>query len=256
MTWGHERLWLWTHTRDKHAGLVSEVDLAVKGLDVWKSFASGFRGALGLCQALERLQDVDYLWIYRFEPKREREEQEYRNRDDALGLGSATILSLRSFGELVPLLDLLQRSDVFFVAAHNLMVASENHGFCQECALRPPEHRVHDDHEPAMWERALVRPKLEAAIVQATRAVEALIGKSGDRKTYIKLDRVKRRWTEAIDLDPEDEFAFAGTSYLDYYYRLFEIRGTAAHSLGRLPFELDCEMTIGAQSFAWLILNS
>ncbi|WP_158294574.1 hypothetical protein, partial [Halomonas urmiana] len=80
------------------------------------------------------------------------------------------------------------------------------------------------------------------------------LGKPGNRDSHQKLSRVKKRWNGAVDLNPDDSFAAAGKSYLDYYYELFQLRGQSAHSFGSIPFELTRQLTIEAQSFAWEVL--
>lgn len=83
-----------------------------------------------------------------------------------------------------------------------------------------------------------------------------MLGKPGNRDSDAKLQRVLTRWSDAINVDPYEGFAPSGESYLDYYYRLFQLRGQSAHSLGNIPFELSRQLTIEAQSFAWEVLLS
>jgi len=144
--------------------------------------------------------------------------------------------------------------DKFFVACQNIIAAKKNHEFCQICALTPEHLRKHNHFEPEIWEKASLVPKLEAAIVQATRSVEAILGKPGNRETASKLARTKKRWLVNIDLNPDDKYELAGKSYLDYYYDLFSLRGFAAHSFGELSFNMKRIETIEAQSFAWIII--
>lgn len=254
LTWGHEKLYLWTHTKNKRTGLISEVDSSVKDSNVWRSFGSAFRLAMGLDSVLESIPEMSYRWIYRFDSGLDHNAQEFFDRSEIAFMGPSFIIRIRRMLELTGILELLHRSEPFFVAAQNVLVAAENHEFCQECALRPPEHRTHQEHEPDRWAQTIVLPKMEAAIVQATRAVEALLGKPGNRDSHQKLSRVKNRWNGAVDLNPDDSFAAAGKSYLDYYYELFQLRGQSAHSFGSIPFELTRQLTIEAQSFAWEVL--
>ncbi|TLF45435.1 hypothetical protein FEI13_18265 [Halomonas urmiana] len=176
LTWGHEKLYLWTHTTNKNTGLIAEVDLSVKDSNVWRSFGSAFRLAMGLASVLESIPEMSYRWIYRFDPGLDHNAQEFFDRSEFAFMGPSFIIRIRRVLELAGILELLHRSEPFFVAAQNVLVAAENHEFCQECALRPPEHRTHQEHEPDRWAQTIVLPKMEAAIVQATRSVEALLG--------------------------------------------------------------------------------
>lgn len=254
LTWGHETLYLWTHTTNTNTGLIAEVDSSVKDSNIWRAFGSALRLAMGLASVLESIPEIKYRWIYRFDPGLDHDAQEYLDRSEFSFMGSSSIVRIRRVIELAGILELLHRSEPFFVAAQNVLVAAENHEFCQECALRPPEHRTHQDHEPDRWAQTIVLPKMEAAIVQATRAAEALLGKPGNRDSHQKLSRMKARWNGAVDLNPDDSFAAAGKSYFDYYYELFHLRAQSAHSFGSIPFELTRQLTIEAQSFAWEVL--
>jgi hypothetical protein len=110
------------------------------------------------------------------------------------------------------------------------------------------------DREPEIWERINLLPKMEAAIVQATRSVEVILGKPGKRDTPGKLIRAKERWADNILINPDEEYKLTGQSYIDYYYDLFERRNKSAHSYGELSFHMQRQETIEAQSFAWIIL--
>ena len=90
--------------------------------------------------------------------------------------------------------------------------------------------------------------------MQATKAIETLLGKPGERGTALKLERVKARWRHSIDLDPTSVFGLAGQTYIDYYYALFGLRGKAAHGLGMLSLRLSRVAAVQAQAFAWTIL--
>ena len=115
---------------------------------------------------------------------------------------------------------------------------------------------MHPNHELPHWRFANSIPKMEVAIVQATRAVEAVLGKPGKRDTPSKYMRAIERWNDSIAINPEENYELANKKYIDYYYDLFGIRGDAAHSLGSFPYEISRKLTIEAQSFSWEIMRS
>ena len=99
-------------------------------------------------------------------------------------------------------------------------------------------------------------PALENGILQATRCVEALLGKPGSRETPQKLARTKQRWRDSVTLDPDGEFSLVQKSFLEYYYDLFQTRGFAAHSYGHLPPDLTRAQAVAAQTFAHEVVRS
>ena len=254
-TFGLERIAVWTPQRDEYSVLVAEPDLKVKSLPLWKTLRSAIRASQALLSSLETIVDPEYQWIYRFNPKLPPPDQEWLEADGAaLDIASGLVLRIRDIAKAAPILELLHRDDRFYTAVQNVVAAAENHSFCQVCAFQPLERRTHHDHEPPIWDFASAFPRMEIAIVQSARAVEAILGKPGNRSDGAKLARVHSRWKQAIDLDPTESFSLVGRSYLDFYYALFEARGAAAHSLGALPFSVSRELTIQAQSFAWQIV--
>lgn len=253
---GSERIHVWTPGRDEYSVLVSEVDPSVKSV-TWKTFKSALRISAALTSSFESLLELEYRWIYRFDPKTSRAEQEWLDPDgEPLMLQQGEVRSIRYLHDSATIFELLRRDDRFYTAAQNMLTAVDNHWFCQTCALQSPDRRRHANHEPPIWEFVSAIPRMEVAIVQVTRAVEAILGKPGNREDPKKLARVKARWRSAIALDPDERFDNAGTTHLNYYYELFETRGRAAHSLGNLPFSVSRELTILAQSFAWQVLLS
>lgn len=254
LTWGHETLHLWTHTQNSYTGLVAEVDESVNSVDIWRTFGEALKLAIALNRCLESFPQMCYQWIYWFDPSLDRSEQHYGPEPPSVYDEGAEIIRIQQIYEVSSQLELLQRSEPFFVSIQNLIVAIENHQFCQECALVPPERRMHHHSEPEKWEQVIALPKMETAIVQATRAVEGLLGQPGDRSTKQKLRRVQNRWQQAVDIKCDEVFSDTGLSYLDYYYSLFNLRGNSAHCRGSLPFDLTRRLAVQAQTFAWNIV--
>lgn len=250
---GMEKFYSWTAAEDDHSLLVAHVNPAVKEMNMWKTGASILHIAFALINQLEHTLELDYDWVYRFKPSTKIDDLHFLNEREYSY--SYNVKQIPDLERAVETIELLSRDERFYVATQNIIAAKHNHEFCQVCALTPEHHKKHFDKEPEIWERALMIPQMEAAIVQATRAVEAILGKPGDRENSKKLQRAKERWKESIYLEPEDTFQNVGVSFIDYYYKLFNLRGFAAHSLGKLSFDLTRKLTIDAQSFAWIVIS-
>lgn len=250
-TFGFETIYIWTHAEDEYSLLLVDVDPSVAPGSTWRTSAA----ALSLCTSLTALQEhavtTGYAWIYNFDPKIRFAEQALLDEDDIHGLDQRNINTINYWFERAHVLELLLRSEPFFVSSQLLCDSFRSHWFCLECARRSIEHRNHRHDEPDPWNLASSIPVMESAILQATRAVEGLIGKPGKR-----VSRSKERWIQSIGLDPDAEFALVGKSYFEYYYDLFAIRADSAHSYGRLSPDLTRAMAVNAQTFADLVVFS
>ncbi|WP_298529501.1 hypothetical protein [uncultured Christiangramia sp.] len=246
---GSEQFFVWVYEEDTEAYLISEVNSEVKNYKVWKTGVSILEAALTLMVSLEGIFELDYNWIYRFNIHTPLDKLHYLKNQE-FNYSSSSIRRITDIEEAIRLIELLHSDDNFFIASQNIIHAKKSHDFCQICALTPEHARKHKHYEPEIWEQINWIPKMEIALVQATRAVESLIGKPGKNEK-----RIRQRWVDKLNLDPDESFKLADKSYLEYYYDLFQIRGSAAHSLGKISFEITRTITIQAQSFAWIIIN-
>jgi hypothetical protein len=200
--------------------------------------------------SFEHFQDFDYGWIYNFDPTLPVDECTFLN-PDSFDRFTGSVKKVRQLAGLAPLVELLLRDERFFVATQNLFGSFDNHWFCVICALAPMTHRTHPNDEQSIWQFANSIPKMETAIVQATRSVEAMIGKPGKNRS-----RALERWASVIPLDPNTDSGFKPISLIDYYYELFGVRADAAHSLGNLSIGMSRQLTIEAQCFAYKLHRS
>lgn len=252
-TIGHEKFYCWTHETDEYSNIVVEVNPQVKAKELWKTSISILEIAFTMACGLESNEQFAYDWVYRFDHNECIDNLHYL-KDRHYVLDWRRIRRIHEFSDIAVYIEILKRDDKFFIACQNIIAAKQNHEFCQICALTPEHLRKHIDHEPEIWERINLLPKMEAAIVQATRSVEAILGKPGKRDTPAKLSRTKERWADNILINPDEEYKLTGKSYMDYYYDLFELRNNSAHSYGELSFHMQRQQTIEAQSFAWIII--
>jgi hypothetical protein len=248
---GPEMASLWTHMDDDYTVLLVEVDPVQVPSSLWRTLATSMSVSIGLASMQEHAQTIDYAWIYRFKQRRSISEQNLLGGEDPLILSSRTLERVGDWFQRAPILELLLRDETFFVASQLVCDSFRNHWFCLACALRPPERRPHDHPEPDPWSIVAKIPAMESAIVQATRAAEALLGKPGSNRT-----RTKQRWIERIPLDPDATFDLAGKSYFDFYYDLFDVRNDSAHSYGTFSAKLTRSIAVSAQTFAHSIIRS
>jgi hypothetical protein len=246
----NEAVSIWTHTKSTNSCLVSRVSDDVHHETVWISAGTLIHLAMGLTSFFEHVPDIDYDWIYNFNPQLAVTDCTFMDVD-SYDRFSGTVKKVCDLANLAQLMELLIRDERFLVATQNLFASFANHWFCVICALSPMTHRKHPNDEQLIWQFADSIPRMEAAIVQATRSVEAILGKPGRRR-----DRVLDRWSAAIPLDPHEDFGFKPISLIDYYYELFGVRGDAAHSLGKLSLGMSRELTIEAQCFACKVHRS
>ncbi|WP_433968332.1 hypothetical protein [Tunturiibacter gelidiferens] len=248
---GPEKASLWTQQEDDYTVLLVEVDRTNILSNLWRTLASSMSISIGLASMQEQSREIDYAWIYRFDQQKPVESQDRLDGDDPLILNERSIYRIEHWFDHARILELLLRDEKFFVAAQQLCDSFRNHWFCLECALRPPAHRRHQHPEPDVWSMVSRIPNMETAIVQATRAVEGLLGKPGQNRT-----RTRDRWLREIRLPPEDTFDLAEKSYFDFYYDLFPVRNDSAHSFGSLSATLTRFDAITAQTFAHLVVKS
>jgi len=252
---GFETAYVWTHTQNRSSSLVVDVDVSVNSQIVWRNLASILELTIAISSSFENIADCDYDWIYSFNPKKLIKENKFLRLDN-VGRLSGSHHRLSFLANHAPLIELLYRDERFYVMCMNLLTSFNNHHFCLICAFEKNGYQMHPNHELPRWQVAQAIPQMEVAIVQATRAIEAVLGKPGKRDVQSKYQRTLDRWQNSIDLEPIGIFDVAQKSNIDYYHEMFGFRGDAAHSLGSFPYELSRRLTIEAQCFAWVVMES
>lgn len=259
---GNESLFLWTYKDNTNSGIVSQVDIAVKDNDFWKTAGNLIWLANVYYHAYEGISTEfipDYKWMYYFDPSASTVDSTvfYGLSDlERNFISSGTILKATDIANYAPLLDLLLRDDRAFTALSLVCTAFCTHSCCLICEMSERPWHDHVTEEPKKWEQANILPSLEVAIVQSCRAVEAIIGEPPNRKKEAKVTKHKQHWIDTVGIDPDTLFAKAGKSYLDFYYELFfELRNPSAHSYGNIHFDLKRKRTVEAQCFAAIIIR-
>lgn len=257
MGWDDEELFLWTHTKDTYTALVSKVSTRVKEKNFWKNSGRVIQLAYAYSTDFDHNMEIDYKWCYYFDSNKSISEQEIYDCDelDRYNLLNGNILKLSDLSSFFPIIELLLRDDKAYTAISNFYTSMQTHYCCLICELNPIPYKKHPSHEPKIWEQAKIISDFESAIVQACRCVEALIGKPPNKEKTNRFLEHKRKWINEIGINPDDEFIKGKTTYIDFYYKLFDLRNEAAHSYGTIPFDLERLQTVEAQCFASLLLD-
>lgn len=257
MKYGNEELFIWTHTENKSSVLISSVSLCVKEEKFWKNIGNVIQLCYSYYRDFEHTMELEYKWCYYFDSKAELEDTViYDCSDlDRYSIHDGTELKLTEFILQSRLIELLLRDDKIYTALSTMYASMETHYCCLVCELDRFPYKKHPSHEPELWEQASMISKYEIAIVQACRCVEALIGKPTNQSNRSRLLQHKQKWKDVLGINPDDVFHKGEMTYLDFYYKLFDLRNSAAHSYGTIPFELERKQAVDSQCFASLLLD-
>lgn len=251
---GIENVYIWDQTKNNIAVFVVDVNYSLIPATYWKNLASIIEITYAISTSFENVIECNYDWIYNFDSNLPIADNKFLYQENFERL-SGVMLNYDFFVRHSPIMELLIRDECFYVMCANLLASFNNHRFCVQCAFTPTEYQTHPNHEIPVWEVAQAIPRMEVAIVQATRSVEAALGKPGKRDKQNNCVRTISRWKSKTDIDPKELYKIANKPFLEYYYDLFDIRDNAAHSLGQFPYETSRKLTIEAQCFAWLIVT-
>ena len=167
-----------------------------------------------------------------------------------------TIIKMTDIVAYAKVIELLLRDDKAYTALSMVFSAFCTHPCCLICELSQTPWHDHIANEPLIWKQIELLPKLESAIVQSCRAVEAIIGEPPNQSKPGKVYAHKQHWITTIGVNPDDIFDKAEISYLEYYYKLFfELRNPSAHSYGNIHYDLLRKQAVEAQCFAAIIVQ-
>lgn len=257
----YEKLFVWTHDKDKNSSIIIDVDLIVKDIPFWKNVGSVIWMAMQYADAFEgiSLDWYEYRWIYYFNPDKNLSEQVFNNlgQFDEIYLKSGRIIRATDIGKLAPEIELMLRDDKAYTAMMMLCNSFIQHYICLICELSSHPYHDHLSEEPEIWEHATIIPNMEAAIVQACRSVEGILGAPPNSKKQTAVFKHKEKWIDITGIDPDSIFEKSNMSYFDFYYKLFfDLRNPSAHSYGNIHYELEKAKTVQAQCFAAIIVRN
>lgn len=256
----YEKLSVWTHDKNENSAIVIEVDSTVKDIPFWKNVSSVIWMVTQYAGAFEGISSdwFEYRWIYYFDPDKVLSEQVFNNlkQFDEMYLKSGRIIKATDIANLASEIELMLRDDKAYTALMMLCNSFLQHYICLTCELSSHPYHDHLSEEPEMWEHASIIPNMEAAIVQACRSVEGILGEPPNSKKQTAILKHKEKWIELTGIDPDSNFEKADMSYLDFYYQLFfDLRNPSAHSYGNIHYELEKAKTVQAQCFAAIIVR-
>jgi len=259
---GSENLYVWTYEKDSYSVLVSETDLSVKALPYWKTASHLIWLSRMYYNAFESASynDLpDYKWMYYFVPGETKIDEVVfygLSELEAKLLAVGTVIKMTDIAAYAQVIELLLRDDKAYTALSMTFSSFCIHSCCLTCELSETPWHDHIADEPFFWKQMEMLPKLEAAIVQSCRAVEAIIGEPPNQNKQGKVYAYKQHWIKTIGVDPDDIFDKVQMSYLDYYYKLFfTLRNPSAHSYGNVHYDLLRKQAVEAQCFAAIIVR-
>lgn len=260
---GLENLYVWTYKKDNYSVLVSETDLNVKSLSCWKTASNLIWLSKMFYNAFENATNEnlpDYKWIYYFVPGETTIDQVVffgLSELEAKSLGTGIVLKITDIADYSPVMELLLRDNKAYTSLAMVFSAFCSNYCCLTCELSQTPWHDHLTDEPPIWKQIEMLPKLETAIVQSCRAVEAIIGEPPNKNKQRKVYEHKQNWATTIGLNPNDIFEKAEMSFWEYYYKLFfELRNPSAHSYGNIHYDLLRKQTVEAQCFAAIIVQN
>ncbi len=257
----HEKAFVWTQKENEYSVLLIEVDEKVKIKKCWITLASIIELSRSLCTSFERnISDniFDYKWIYYFDPKIDIENSTFYGMSiggpspfELTRFGSGIVLKATDIAEMAHVIELLYRDEKAYTATANLNSSFSLNYCCLICETGSMPYHDHLAEEPELWEHVAVIPEMEAAIVQACRAAEAILGEPPNRDKQTKVYAFKEKWQMVLGFDADSLFDKVGKSYFDFYYELFfNLRNPSAHSYGDVHYDLLKKSTVAAQCFA------
>lgn len=256
----YEKLFVWTHDKNAYSAITIDVSLEVRNIPFWKNIGHIIWMVWQYSKAFERIStdQFEYKWIYDFDPQKVLPEQVFNNlaQLDEVFLKSGTVIKATDMADLAPEIELMLRDDKAYTALMMLCNSFLQHYICLICELSSHPYHDHLSQEPQIWEHAWLIPKMEAAIVQACRSVEGILGEPPNSKKQAAVLKHKEKWIALTGINPDEIYKKANTTYLDFYYKLFfELRNPSAHSYGNIHFELEKSKAVEAQCFAAILVR-
>lgn len=256
----HEKVFIWTHEKDRNSSIIIKVDPEVKNMPFWKNIASIMWLAMQYANSFEGISAdwYEYRWIYYFNSNKNLAEQVFNNleRFDNVHLTNGRIIKATDIGNLAPEIELMIHDDKAYTAMMMLSNSFIQHYICLICELSSYPYHDHLAEEPEIWEHAAIIPNMEVAVVQACRSVEGILGEPPNSQKQGAVMKHKKRWEELTGINPDSIFEKANMSYWDFYYKLFfELRNPSAHSYGNINYKLEKAKTVQAQCFAAIIVR-
>lgn len=195
-------------------------------MDFFKNFGTLYQLASDFLRSFElvdRDDENEYLFIKYFNKKSSLEGQIFYQDDyvDRFFINNGNEYKLTHLHNCIPLIELLDRDDRAYLGVSLLRESMISHETCLICELGRSTNLHHESHDFKIWEHARMLARMESAIVQATRAIEALIGQPPSSDNQLKVIKKKEKWVEVIGIAPDSIFGKANISFWNFYIDLF-----------------------------------
>ena len=107
----HEKVFVWTHEKDRNSSIIIKVDPEVKDMPFWKNIASIMWLAMQYANSFEGISAdwYEYRWIYYFDSNKNLAEQVFNNLEqfDRVNLTNGRIIKATDIGNLAPEIELM-----------------------------------------------------------------------------------------------------------------------------------------------------
>ena len=256
-----ERIYIWTHTKNKNSSLISDIDTSVKEKEFWKTVGSLINLSSAYYEAFEGVDfdsKLEYKLIYNFAHSDPFEDIVFADvsSTDLLFIFDGRHRKATEIADLAPMIELMNRDDRCFTAVSLLLSSFQIHYCCLICELGLSQYKMHESHEPEIWEQADSITSMESGIIQACRCAESILGEPPNRKKQSRILAHKMKWNDLVGLQPDALYERAEMSYWEFYLKMFdELRNPSAHSYGNVHFDLKRKHAIDVQCFAALIMR-
>ena len=260
----YENVSVWTYKKGTYSKLISEINPAVNQLYYWKNFGILFKYARAFTSAFESFIEMDYNWIKNFDHFKKIEELHYPKLTKYMNdnfifdyhltniYDRGEVLDLSYFFDNKKLFNELYENETFFFSVQHLVSAfsiyrNYHMHLSIPTSLTKRYNQVYDKSYGAF-----ALPRLEIAIIQATKAVEVLLDKPSKNK-----EKIEERWLKLFNIDPNKKFLDTELSYVNYYAYLHnEIKDNITQYIKTEPFDRLYGVAIQAQEFARKLVNS
>ena len=259
----YENVSVWTYKKGTYSKLISEINPAVNQLYYWKNFGILFKYARAFTSAFESFIELDYNWIKNFDRFKKIEELHYPKLAKYMNdnfifdyhltniYDRGEVLNLSYFFDNKKLFKELYVNDTFFFSVQHLVSAfSIFRNYHMHLSIPTSLTKRYNQIYDKSYE-AFALPRLEIAIIEATKAIEGLLNKSSSK------EKITERWVKLFNIDPNKKFLDTELSYVNYYANLLnEIKNNITQYIKSKAFDRLHVMAIQAQEFARKLIVS
>lgn len=251
-----EEIYLWKNGMN-NIQFVSKAKENLKKLESWKTFGYLMELSFAFCKQFEITADeVNYNWVYRFDPNLKLDEQDIYKYYSVYNINSGIYITKDNLPKILRIFFLLDNDSIFLHSLINFYNSMNVSYTCLICELSKSDFKMHSSHEPKIWERLSMLNNYMVAVVLAYKSVELILGNPPIKEKAKSKERFLERWYGKININHDDIFYKSETSYFDYFFEFKHLRNSSAHAEFNGVFEMKRTQSIKAQCFAAEIVFS